>query len=83
VNTYSLRFRRPQGGTFPLESWQSQVQAIALLAALPLCALAVALLLPPGFLALFVAIGITLVAAVVLLVAHVSAAVGEAGRRPT
>jgi hypothetical protein len=64
VNSYSVRFRRPQGGTFPLQSWQSQVRAIALLAALPLGALAMTLLLPPGDLAFFLSAGISLLAVI-------------------
>src|SRR5258708_14397815 len=46
VNTYSTRFRQPDRGPFPLSSWQSQVRAIALGAALPSCALALALVAP-------------------------------------
>ena len=71
VTTYSRRFRRPDRGPFPLDSWQSQVRVIALLAALPLGALVVALILPLGWPADFLAIGITVLAAVVLLAAYV------------
>jgi len=46
VNTYSMRFRQPDRGPFPLSSWQSQVRAIVLGAAVPLCALALALVAP-------------------------------------
>jgi heme/copper-type cytochrome/quinol oxidase subunit 1 len=78
VNTYSMRFRRPDRGPFPLSSWQSQVRAIVLLAALPLCALALAVFaplipLPLDFLFLPVA-AISLLAAVVLVVANIQAA---------
>src|SRR5262249_202650 len=48
VTTYSRRFRRPDRGPFPLDSWQSQVRVIALLAALPLVAIVVVLILPLG-----------------------------------
>src|SRR5262249_23557670 len=44
VTRYSTRFRQPDRRPFPLDSWQSQVRAILLLAALPLCALALAVL---------------------------------------
>ena len=71
VNSYSRRFRRPDQGPFPLDSWQSQVRVIALLAALPLDALVVVLILPLGWPADFLAIGITVLAAVVLLAAYV------------
>ena len=81
VNTYSLRFRRPDKGLFPLESWQSQVRAISLLAALPLGALVVALVLPLGFATVFLTLGITLVAAIVVLGASVSTAAGGADSR--
>ncbi|HEV8194673.1 MAG TPA: hypothetical protein VGP82_24740 [Ktedonobacterales bacterium] len=82
VNTYSRRFRRPDRGPFPLDSWQSQVRVIALLAALPLGALVVVLILPLGWppdnFALplgwpadFLPIGITLLAWGALLAAYV------------
>jgi hypothetical protein len=74
VNSYSVRFRRPQAGTFPLESWQSQVWAIALLAALPLCALAMMLLLSPGDPAFLLAIGISLLGVFANMLALVWAA---------
>jgi ABC-type glucose/galactose transport system permease subunit len=84
VNTYSLRFRRSDGGPFPLESWRSQFQAIAVLAALPLSALAVALVPPLDFPADVLAIGFTFVAAVGLLAAYVwLTAFGAASGRPT
>jgi hypothetical protein len=78
VNTYSMRFRRPDRGPFPLSSWQSQVRAIVLLAALPLCALALAVFaplipLPLEFLILPV-VAISILAAVVLLAANIQAA---------
>ncbi len=46
---YRARFRRPGGGPSRslLGSWQGQVRAIVLLAALPLCALALAAFIPP------------------------------------
>jgi hypothetical protein len=82
VNSYSVRFGRPDGGPFPLDLWQSQVQAIALLAALPLGALVAVLVLPLSVHTDFLAIGITLLAAVVLLVAHASVAARGASGRP-
>ena len=75
VGTYSKRFRRPDGGPFPLGSWQSQLRAILLLAALPSCALVVALFIPPTppafFLVSLLDIAISLLGAVVLLAAFV------------
>jgi hypothetical protein len=83
VNSYSLRFRQLEREPLSLSSWQNQAQASALLATLPLGAVALALVLPPGFPAGFpaglsrrafppgfLAIGITLLAAVVLLVVY-------------
>jgi heme/copper-type cytochrome/quinol oxidase subunit 1 len=82
VTTYSRRFRRPDRRPFPLDSWQSQVRVIALLAALPLGAIVVVLILPLGWppdnFALplgwpadFLPIGITLLAWGALLAAYV------------
>ena len=71
VNAYSTRFRRPDRGPFLLSSWQSQVRAIVLAAALPSCALAlalVALLIPlPLAFVLWVVTVVSLLGAVVLL----------------
>ncbi len=52
VTTYSTRFRHPDQGPFPLDSWQSQVRALVLATVLPLGALAWAVFIPltqPGF----------------------------------
>ena len=46
VNIYILRFRRPGSGSYPLDSWQSQVRWLLVLAAFPLGALALAVFLP-------------------------------------
>jgi hypothetical protein len=49
VGTYSKRFRRPDGGPVPLDSWQSQLlRALLLAAALPLGALALAVVITPA-----------------------------------
>ena len=49
VGTYSMRFRRPDGGPVPLDSWQSQLlRALLLAAALPLFALALAVVITPA-----------------------------------
>jgi len=47
VSGYRTRFRQPNRRPFPLDSWQSQARAIALLAALPLCAIALAAVIAP------------------------------------
>jgi hypothetical protein len=71
VNIYCLRFRQPYRGTFPLSSWQSQVRVIALLAALPLSALALALVLPPVFPAFLLALAVSVLAPGALFAATV------------
>jgi hypothetical protein len=73
VNTYSIRFRRSEGGPFPLDSWQSQVRAIVVVAALPIGALALAVVIPPTALAWVVVSLITVIAAFVRLAAYVYA----------
>lgn len=48
VRSYSKRFREPgTPGPFPLDSWQSQVRAIVLVAALAICALVLAVIISP------------------------------------
>jgi len=50
--SYTTRFRGPdRAPPFPLDSWQNQARAIALLALLPLCGIALALSLPPASMA--------------------------------
>ena len=74
MSAYSTRFRRPDGGPFPLDSWQSQLRAIALPAALPLCAIILALVtpqtLPLAFVLIVPASAISVLAALVTVVAH-------------
>jgi hypothetical protein len=75
VAAYSTRFRHPERGVFPLESWPSQVRALVIIAALPLSALAWAVFIPltqPGFYNVFL---IDMLAAGVLIVAVVWVAV--------
>jgi hypothetical protein len=74
VNVYTLRFRRPGSGPYPLASWQSQVRWWGALAALPLGALTVAVFLPPTPLLGFVLPLLILLAALVYLAAWVYAA---------
>lgn len=71
VRIYCLRFRQPDDEkTFPLSSWQSQLRAITLLGALPLCGLVVALILPPVLAGYFLELLIAGVAAVVATVTY-------------
>jgi hypothetical protein len=47
VQSYTKRFREPGApGPFPFDSWQSQMRAILLMAALPICALLLAVIIP-------------------------------------
>ncbi len=71
VHIYSMRFRHPDSGSFPLSTWQSQAQTLALLASLPLCALVLTLVIPSDLPAYFLVIALTtLLAAIVVLVAY-------------
>jgi hypothetical protein len=70
LRIYCLRFRQPDDEkTFPLSSWQSQVRAMTLLGALPLCGLVVALILPPILAVYFLEL---LIAGVAIVVAAVT-----------
>ncbi len=66
VSNYSLRFFRPGRGSYPLESWQSQVRWLLALAAPPLVALALAVVLPRTPLLTFVVVWPNLLAILVL-----------------
>jgi|GEM_PF-6358904 len=81
VSTYSLRFRPPAQGPFLLSSWQSQARAIGLLSALPLCALALAVFIPPATFAFGLVVLITFLAAVALVVANILPLVSPARSR--
>lgn len=74
VTIYRLRFHQPGSGPFPLSSWQSQGRMLALLAALPLSALVLALILPLASPAFFVAAGMTPLALFVLRLADLQTA---------
>lgn len=68
VDIYSTRFRRPDRRPFPLDSWRSQARAISLLAALPIGALVLAVIIPTS-LALQVIFPVSIIGSVVLLIA--------------
>lgn len=77
VNRYRTRLRQQNGWRFPLDSWQRQARATALLAALPLCAIALAVVSPPtqdaSFLVIFL---ISLFGAFVLIGSYLQVAAG-------
>jgi hypothetical protein len=67
VQTYSVRLRQLGMGPFPLNSWQNQARMLVLMAALPLCALALAVVIPPTQRAFEVVFPISIVGAFVSL----------------
>jgi hypothetical protein len=71
VQTYSKRFRKPDMSPLPLHSWKSQLWALALVAALPLCALALAVAIPPTESAFSLVMLIATLAAFALLGANI------------
>jgi hypothetical protein len=81
-NTYSVRFRHPDSGPFPLSSWQCQARTLALLAALPLCALALTTVSPSDSLASFFAGVFSMFGAVIMLMASIWAFAQEPSGRP-
>jgi hypothetical protein len=76
---YSTRVRQPGGGPSPslLGSWQGQVRAILLLAALPLCALAVVAFISPTSSASKIVFPVTLIGAFVSFGAHLWLNIGQ------
>ncbi len=78
IGTYRTRFRRLDTRPFPLDSWQSQLLAILLLAALPLCAITLAVVIPPppavfgpAFpVFVFASFAVSMLGALVLIAAH-------------
>jgi hypothetical protein len=67
VNTYAKRFRQPSQGPFPLTTWRSQARAIALMGALPLCAIILALVISPALTLFGLVFAVSLLGAVVLM----------------
>ncbi len=77
VQTYSTRFRQPDRGPLPLASWQSRMRAIFLAAALPICALALAVFIPPTQSAFEIVFPVSIIGAVVLLAASLWMNIGR------
>ena len=75
VYSYTTRFRELDGGPFPLDSWQSQARAIGVMAALPICALVLAVAIPPTALAFEVVFPISILGALALLAATIAATI--------
>lgn len=77
VNGYRTRFRQPNRRPFPLDSWQSQARALAFLAALPLCAIALAaVIVPTQDAAVLMLFALSALGVFALLLAYVRLAVG-------
>lgn len=68
VMTYNTRFHQPNRRSFPFDSWQRQALAIVLTSALPLCGLALAIVISPATKAYNFAFGISILGALALLV---------------
>lgn len=82
VVIYGARFYQPDGGSYPLSSWQSQLRVIAFLGGWPAGAVVVVLLLPPAIPVLLAFMAPSLLAAVVAAVAWVWTIRHTARRRP-
>ncbi len=72
VGAYNVRFRQPDRKTFPLDSWQSQVRAILAMAALPCCALVLAVVIPPTARAFEIVFPASIIGVIVFLVVSLS-----------
>lgn len=60
ITNYTMRFRQMGGTQFPLDTWKSQSIAILVMAALPLCGLVLALVIPPSLKVYGIAFGISI-----------------------
>lgn len=79
VNTYAKRVRQPDAEPFPLDSWQRQALAIALMGALPLCAIILAALISPaGFL-----FGLVFALSVLAVVVFLGVSLARSATSPT
>ncbi len=67
VNTYTRRFRQPDQGPLPLSSWRSQARWLALIGALPLCAIILALAISPAATLFGLVFGVSLLGALLFL----------------
>ncbi len=70
VRIYRARMAQSDGGPFPVSSWQRQVRAIVLWTALLLCALALAVFIPPAAAAFGLVFPVSMAATVVLFTAR-------------
>ncbi len=68
IKTYSSRFRQPDRMPYPLDSWESQLRAIALMSAPLICALVLAVVISPASRAFAIVYPISIIGVVALLV---------------
>lgn len=68
LKIYRTRFHQPDRAPYPFSSWQSRLRAIALAAALPICAFILAVIIPPTSRAFEIVFPISLIGGVALLV---------------
>lgn len=77
VHTYLVRVRQFGTDPIPLASWQSQVQTIMALTAVPVCALVLAAVISPTVRAFQVVFPVSIVGAIVFLVVALSLEIGR------
>ncbi len=65
---YSARFRQPDRATYAFSSWRSHRRAIALAAILPICALILAIVIPPATRMFEIVFPITLIGGITFLI---------------
>ena len=75
VNAYSARFRPAAREPYLLDGWRRQARAIALLAALPLCAVMLAIVISPDSILFMLTFAVSGLAAFTVLAATLWAAV--------
>jgi hypothetical protein len=83
VRTSSARLRQPDGRPLPASSWQNPAWAIVLVTALPLCALVLAVFIPPTAAAFGVVFPISMFATIMLLALRFGAASSGPMRTPS
>lgn len=77
VRAYNARVRQPVRRPFPLDSWRNQVGMILALAALPVCALVLAVVIPPTARAFQIVFPASLLGAIVFLVVALSTGIAQ------
>jgi hypothetical protein len=82
VRTYRARIRQQGRGSFPLESWQSQVRTILALTAVPVCALVLVVIISPTSRAFQIVFPVSIIGAITLPVVafSIGMGIGQAAR---